>query len=130
MKRSLSITAWVLQVLAAVAFLGAGIPKLTGAAPMVQMFDTIGSGQWFRYVTGGIEVGSAVLLLVPGAAAFGAILLACTMVGAILTHLFILHSSPAAPIVLLALVSAIIWLHRGRITGRRTTAPSMPGDFP
>jgi uncharacterized membrane protein YphA (DoxX/SURF4 family) len=129
MKRSLTITAWVLQALAAVAFLGAGIPKLTGAAPMVQMFDTIGIGQWFRYATGGIEVGSAVLLLVPGAAAFGAILLACTMVGAILTHLFILHSSPAAPILLLALVSTIIWLHRGRITGRRTTAPSIPGDL-
>ena len=96
---------------------------------MVQMFETIGIGQWFRYATGGIEVGSAVLLLVPGAAAFGAILLACTMVGAILTHLFILHSSPAAPIVLLALVSAIIWLHRGRITGRRTTARPIPADL-
>jgi uncharacterized membrane protein YphA (DoxX/SURF4 family) len=123
MKRSLNIVSWILQVLAAAAFLGAGIPKLAGAAPMAQMFDTIGAGQWFRYVTGGIEVGSAVLLLVPGAAVYGALLLACTMVGAILTHLFILHTSPASPVILLVLVSAILWLRRGRIVARIKSGP-------
>ena len=61
LSRPARITAWVLQALGAAAFLGAGIPKLMGAAPMVQLFDTIGIGQWFRYVTGGIEVGSALL---------------------------------------------------------------------
>jgi putative oxidoreductase len=115
MKRSLNIASWVLQLLAAAAFLGAGIPKLAGAAPMVQMFDTIGAGQWFRYVTGGIEVGSAVLLLLPATAAYGALLLACTMLGAILTHLFVLHTGPTSPVILLVLVSAILWLRRGRI---------------
>ena len=124
MKRSLSIAAWVLQVLAAAAFLGAGIPKLAGAPPMVQMFDTIGLGQWFRYVTGGIEVGSALLLLAPGAAVFGAILLACTMVGAILTHMLVLHTSPASPIVLLVLVGAVMWLRRGQITARSISVRS------
>src|SRR5215471_153188 len=123
MKRSLSIAAWVLQVLAAAAFLGAGIPKLAGAAPMVQMFDTIGLGQWFRYVTGGIEVSSALLLLLPGAAVFGALLLACTMIGAILTHLFVLHSSPGGPVLLLVLVGVILWLRRGQIPGRSMYVP-------
>jgi uncharacterized membrane protein YphA (DoxX/SURF4 family) len=123
LSRSATITAWLLQVLAAAAFLGAGIPKLAGAPPMVQMFDTIGLGQWFRYVTGGIEVGSAVLLLVPGAALFGGFLLACTMVGAILTHVLVLHTSPATPIVLLVLVSTIQWLRRGQITARSSSTP-------
>ena len=62
-SRPAKITAWVLQALGAAAFLGAGIPKLMGAAPMVQLFDTIGIGQWFRFVIGGIEVGSALLFV-------------------------------------------------------------------
>ena len=37
---------------------------------MVEMFDKIGVGQWFRYVTGLIEVGGAILMLVPGMARY------------------------------------------------------------
>src|SRR2546426_10073455 len=85
-SRALTIVSWILQVLTAAVFLVAGGSKLAGAAAMVQMYDTIGWGQWFRYLTGVIEVGSAVALLVPRAAAFGAVLLACTMVGAIVAH--------------------------------------------
>ena len=83
---------------------------------MVDMFDKIGVGQWFRYVTGGIEVGSAFLLLLPGRAVFGAILLACTMVGAILTHFFVLHSPPVGPVILLILVALIAWLRWDQIS--------------
>jgi len=113
--RITTTVSWILQGLAAAAFLAAGSPKLAGAAPMVQLFDTIGIGQWFRFVTGGIEVLSAVLLLVPALAPVGAVLLACTMIGAILVHAFVLHTSAAAPLVLLILVSAILWLRRDRV---------------
>jgi hypothetical protein len=126
LSRSAKIAAWVFQVLGAAAFLGAGIPKLAGAAPIVQMFDTIDVGQWFRYVTGGIEVGSALLLLAPGTAVIGGILLMCVMAGAILTHVFILHTSPASPAVLLALVGALVWLRRRQIT-RLTANPMTRG---
>jgi putative oxidoreductase len=44
---------------------------------MVETFDKIGIGQWFRYVTGGIEVASAVLLLSPRLTPVGAALLVC-----------------------------------------------------
>jgi putative oxidoreductase len=57
--------AWVLQILAAAMFLFAGGSKLAGQQAMVDTFGQIGLGQWFRYLTGIIEVGSAVLLLVP-----------------------------------------------------------------
>ena len=42
----------------------------------------------------------------------GAAALAVTMVGAIVTHLFIIGGSPAIPIVLLAATSAIAWARR------------------
>ena len=73
---------------------------------MVALFDAIGIGQWFRYVTGLIEVGSAIALLVPSIAVFGALALVATMVGAIVTHLFIVGGSPAMPAILLARVSS------------------------
>ena len=66
---------------------------------------------------------SALLLLIPGAVIFGALLLVCTMVGAILTHLFVLHSAPTGPVVLLVLVCAIMWLRRGEFA-RLSASPA------
>ena len=109
---------WVLQILVAVLFLMAGGAKLAGAAPMIAVYNTIGVGQWFRYVTGLIEVGSAALLVVPGLAAFGAGLLVCTMIGAVLTHVTILHTSPAAPAALLVVTAVILWGRRGQMAAR------------
>jgi putative oxidoreductase len=109
MNKGKNIALWVLQVLLAAAFISAGWPKLAGAQMMVQMFDQIGAGQWFRYVTGTIEVGSAILFLIPGMAGIAAILLICTMAGAILTHLTILHSPPTGPVILLALAAIVLW---------------------
>ena len=111
-SRLLTIIAWTLQVLVAVAFFGAGGAKLLGARDMVAMYDTIGFGQWFRYVTGVIEVGSAVMVLVPWLAMYGAVLLICTMIGAIIAHLTALYTSPGGPVVLLCLCAAIAWLRR------------------
>src|SRR5881397_1880884 len=84
--RAANVTLWIVQIALAGMFLMAGASKLFGAAPMVALFDAIGIGQWFRYVTGLIEVGSAVALLVPSVAPFGAMALVATMSGAILTH--------------------------------------------
>jgi uncharacterized membrane protein YphA (DoxX/SURF4 family) len=103
---------WTLQALAGAMFLFAGASKLAGAPMMVQMFDAIGIGQWFRYVTGAIEVVGAVLLFVPSLALVGALALAATMVGAIITHLFIVGGNPAVPIVLLAATTTIAWARR------------------
>lgn len=97
-----NVALWVVQVLLAGMFIMAGGSKLAGAEQMVQLYNAIGIGQWFRYVTGFIEVGSALLLFAPRLAGVGAALLGCTMVGAIITHLFIIGGNPAMPIVLLA----------------------------
>ena len=100
---------WFLQIASAAMFLMAGSMKLSGAPEMVQVFGIIGLGQWFRYLTGAIEVVSAVLLLIPSLAALGAAALAMTMVGAIITHLFIVGGSPVIPILLLTATTTIAW---------------------
>ena len=103
---------WALTIGSAAMFLVAGISKLAGVPMMVQMFGVIGAGQWFRYVTGAIEVSGAVLLLIPALATYAGLGLAATMVGAIITHLFIVGGSPAVPIALLATTLTIAWARR------------------
>src|SRR3954467_13702966 len=88
--RAIPAVLWTIQAVTAAMFLAAGISKLTGVPAMVQAFEVIGVGQWFRYLTGGIEVVAAVLILIPSLASIGALALAATMIGAIITHLFIL----------------------------------------
>jgi putative oxidoreductase len=100
---------WTLQILSALMFLFAGGLKLAGVPLMVQEFAVIGLGQWFRYFTGTIEVVSAVLLLIPSLAAYGAAALFVTMTGAIIAHLFVIGGSPLIPIILLASTATIAW---------------------
>ena len=50
------VALWLTQIALAAMFVFAGGLKLTGAPDMVGLFDAIGIGQWFRYVTGSIEV--------------------------------------------------------------------------
>jgi len=98
---------WGVRIVLALAFGAAGIAKLAGAPQMVQVFEAIGFGQWFRYVTGAVEVVGAVLLLVPATGFLGGLLLTATMAGAVATHLVLIGGSPA-PAVVLALLSAFV----------------------
>jgi putative oxidoreductase len=113
--KATAVVAWVIQVLLAVAFLAAASAKLVGVPMLVEVFDQIGVGQWFRIVTALVEIAGAIALLVPGLAALGAALLGVTMVFAVLTHIVILHNSPAAAVVLLLLNAAVLWLRRDQI---------------
>lgn len=82
---------------------------------MVETFEAVGAGQWFRYLTGSIEVVSAVLLFVPGRQAIGASLLTCTMIGAVVAHFVILGPSAVPAIVLGVLAAMVVWVHRDQI---------------
>ncbi len=114
--RAALIALWLAQVALAVMFLMAGGSKLAGVPAMVSLFDAIGLGQWFRYVTGVIEVTSGIALLVPSAAIFGALLLIPTMLGAAAANLF-LGQSPAIPLVLLLVAAAVAWTRRNQLQG-------------
>ena len=70
-----------------------------------------------------IEVGGAALLWLPGRKNFGAAVPGGTMVGAVLTHLFILGPSVLPAIVLGLVCAAVLYLHRTQvpaILGRNT----------
>ena len=113
--RASLIALWLTQVALALMFLMAGGSKLAGVPAMVTMFDTIGLGQWFRYVTGVIEATSGILLLIPSAAIFGALLLIRTMLGAIVTNVFVAHASPVMPLLLLLGAAAVAWARRRQL---------------
>lgn len=104
-----------IKALLTLAFLAAGLSKLAGVEMMVATFDAVGVGQWFRYVTGSIEVAGAILLWVKGREVYGAGLLTVTMVGAVIAHLALLGPS-AVPALGLGLLSAtIVWTHKGDV---------------
>ncbi len=106
----------VIKVLLTVAFVAAGFAKLSGAEMMVQTFEAVGVGQWFRYVTGLTEIGGVALLWLRGRQVFGAGLLLSTMVGAVLAHLFIIGPSAAPASVLGVLAAIVVFAHRDQIT--------------
>jgi putative oxidoreductase len=109
------IGAWTLQGIIAAAFLAAGAAKLAGVPFMVDLFEQIGLGQWFRVVTGVVEIAGAVALLIPGLASIGALWLGGTMVGAVITHVFVLHTSPVPAIVLGVLNALVVYLRRDEV---------------
>jgi len=98
---------WALRLLLALAFGAAGAAKLAGVPQMVQIFELIGLGQWFRYATGVVEVTGAILLLIPATGFLGGLLLAVTMVFGIATHLLVIGGS-AVPATVLALLSGFV----------------------
>jgi putative oxidoreductase len=87
----LGILSIVLQVLLALMFLMAGFGKITGSKMHVDGFNHWRLPQWFRVVTGIVELGGAAALIIgfwePSWAALGALLLGITAVGGVITHL-------------------------------------------
>ena len=109
------IGAWTLQGILAAAFLAAGSAKLAGVPYMVDLFEQVGIGQWFRLVTGAVEVTGAVALVFPGLASLGGLWLGFTMVFAVATHVFVLHTSPVPAIVLGILNALVVYLRRDEL---------------
>lgn len=110
----INVALWIVQIAAAGMFLNVGLLKLSGNAQLVGLFEAIGIGQWFRYLTGALEVAGAVLLLIPRVSGLGALMLAGVMTGAVVTHLFIVGGSPVGAIILLVVTTVVAWGRRQR----------------
>lgn len=108
-RRSMVIILWIMRILLALIFLGAGTQKLSGAHPMVVMFTKIGAGQWLRYAVGAVEIAGAVGLLIPRLCGLAALGLTLLLVGATITNAFVISYNPLQPAVLLILSALLGW---------------------
>jgi uncharacterized membrane protein YphA (DoxX/SURF4 family) len=112
--RPRNLALWVLQLVLAVQFAGGGLAKLAGSPELVDLFASIGAGQWLRYVVGALEVAGAVGLLVPRLSGLAALGLAALMVGATVTNLFVIGERPWLPVGLLLVSAVIAWGRRSQ----------------
>jgi putative oxidoreductase len=110
--RRLNILLWCVQALLALVFVSTSWAKLMGKPEMVALFTAVDFGQWFRYVTGILELTGAVLIVVPETGRIGATLIATIMLGALTAHLFILHVPPTTPGVLFLMSGFVVWGRR------------------
>jgi len=111
-NRGKTIGIWTLRVLLGALFLFAASMKLTSQPQMVAEFGQLGLGQWFRYVTGAIEVVGAVALLVPRTSALGALVLLMVDIGACIAQVGVLHGDWIHTVVIGALLILVIYLQR------------------
>ena len=114
-RRLKTIGFWALKLVLAALFLFAGGAKLTGLPAMVEVFERVGFGQWFRYVTGLLEVGGAALLLWPTTTALGALVLTIVSIGAVAAQILVLHEDVIHAIVMAIVLGAIAWAHRDQL---------------
>ena len=110
--RSRLLILWTLSLMTALTFIVAGGSKLAGVPAMVEIFDKVGVGQWFRYFTGLAELTAGIGLLISRYAFYAALALAVVMIGATIAQLTVLAGSPAAPVALLVLNGVIAYLRK------------------
>jgi uncharacterized membrane protein YphA (DoxX/SURF4 family) len=117
-----TIAIWALRIVLGFLFLAIGTTKLTGTGNTVAYFAAIGWGQWFRYLTGLLDIVGVTLLFVPRWTCSGAIVLFCSVGTATLISLTMLRNNPTwggpetvlIPFVLTLLAAVLAWLTRPR----------------
>jgi putative oxidoreductase len=116
---------WALRLGVALVFVGVGCEKVFPwrDSYWIKLFTEIGFGQWFMYLTGTIQIIGGLLMILPRTALFGGALLACTMIGAILTHLFLLNTGLGGAVIPAAFLGLIVAAVRRRFTDRSGAQP-------
>jgi uncharacterized membrane protein YphA (DoxX/SURF4 family) len=104
------VATWLPRLVIAAVFVTVGFSKFRD--PMwVRVFNRIGFGVWFRYVTGALQIVGGVLTLVPRVSLIGIGILACTMAGAVTVWVaFGLVLATLIPGALLVMLAAAGWL--------------------
>ncbi|MFE5289792.1 DoxX family protein [Nocardia sp. NPDC056611] len=101
---------WTLQIVLGLFFIiASGLPKFVGQADAVRIYNEIGWGDWFRYLTGLVEVSGGLGLMIPRLSGPAAAGLSITMVCAAATQAFLL-GAPGLAIFPLVLVGVFAWI--------------------
>lgn len=107
---SIDVAGWAMRLSAGVLFVSVGLGKFETDSQWVRLFAEVGFGDWFRFLTGVLQVLGGLLLFAPQTMRAGAVLTGSTMAGAILVHMFVLDTGIGGAIIpagLLAFVAAI-----------------------
>jgi len=114
-------------VLVGLAFIASGAMKLAGVEEAVKRFQDFNYPIWFMYLTGAIEVGSGIAIMIRMLRFWGASLLICTMIGAIYSHAKIGEGTGEMipPGVLLVLCAVVAWA-ACPFCGKTVTAEAPP----
>jgi len=116
--RTMPIVLWVLRALMAALFLFAAFAKLSSMQMEVDAFAMLPVGQWFRYLVGLLELAGGICVLIPTISGLGAIVLLVVDVGAFFAQILFLHQDWIHPIVIGAILVALIYLQRDAIRER------------
>jgi uncharacterized membrane protein YphA (DoxX/SURF4 family) len=119
--RMMPIVRWVLRALMAALFLFAAFAKLSSMQMEVDAFAMLPVGQWFRYLVGLLELAGGICVLIPTISGLGAIVLLVVDVGAFFAQILFLHQDWIHPIVIGAILVALIYLQRDAIRERLGT---------
>jgi putative oxidoreductase len=112
MTRFKKAVTWSLQIILAMIFLTVGMAKISGVQSSVDLFQSVGMGQWLRYLVGMVEVACSVLLLFGPYASFGAGVLMIVMAGAVMSHLWLIGGSVAPAMALGLIAGCVLYLRR------------------
>jgi putative oxidoreductase len=110
------IITWILRLAVAAMFISIGRSKFDASSMWVKLFEQIGLGQWFRRLTGTLQIAGAILVLIPRTFVIGIALLACTMAGAAVIWIVRLGAPANAIIPMVVLAGLIgVGLHGARV---------------
>ena len=90
-------------------FVVAGVVKLSGMPLMVELFASLGFGQWLRYVTALVELAGGALLIAGHLEYLAAMALAAIMVGATTASIIVFDRSPIPPALTFIALAALAW---------------------
>ena len=110
LRIGLEILLWAVAFQLVLVFARAGWAKFDPSSGWARAFTHWGYPVWFRILIGVLEIGAALLLVWPRAAAYGAAMIIVVMLGGMGTHVFVEHRPSRVTSELVHLVFASVVL--------------------
>jgi putative oxidoreductase len=99
----------IIEIALGLLFVAAGVVKLSGMGFMVELFTSLGFGQWLRYVTALVELTGGALLVAGRLEYLAALALAVIMVGATAASIIVFDRSPIPPAITFVALVVLAW---------------------